>query len=156
MSAPTRTLTGNTGLLLHQGKIQTDGWRLITDENLNTTPPGEKLILPLQRWLRENNHRNGVWLDSHESVEPLLNALATIPVIALRFPLFTDGRAYSQARLLRQRYGYRGEIRAIGDVLRDQLAYMARCGFDAFALREDQEPQECLAALTEISIRYQE
>lgn len=156
MSAATGTLTASTGLLLRQGEIQTDTWRLITDENLNTIPPGEKLILPLQRWLTEGNHESGVWLDSHETVEPLLDALTTIPVIALRFPLFTDGRAYSQARLLRQRYGYRGEIRAIGDVLRDQLAYMARCGFDVFALREDQEPQECLAALTEISIRYQE
>ena len=56
-------------------------------------------------------------------------------LVALEFPKFTDGRAYSQARLLRERYGYRGEIRAVGDVLRDQLRFMARSGFDAFELR---------------------
>jgi uncharacterized protein (DUF934 family) len=63
-------------------------------------------------------------------------------LIAVRFPKFGDGRGYSIARLLRERYGYRGELRAVGDVLRDQLLFMKRSGFDSFSLREDQDPDE--------------
>jgi uncharacterized protein (DUF934 family) len=73
-------------------------------------------------------------------VEEIADDLEHFQVIALNFPAFTDGRHYSSARLLRDRYGYKGEMRAIGDVLRDQLFYMRRCGFDAFAVRPDRDP----------------
>jgi uncharacterized protein (DUF934 family) len=73
----------------------------------------------------------------------------------VRFASFTDGRGYSLARMLRERYGYRGELRAIGDVLRDQIYYLSRCGFDAFALRADQKPEQALAALDDFSEAYQ-
>jgi uncharacterized protein (DUF934 family) len=63
-----------------------------------------------------------------------------LPGHRLNFPAFTDGRNYSNARLLRDRYGFKGELRAIGDVLRDQLFFMHRCGFDAFAMRADKDP----------------
>ncbi len=141
--------------LIKQGLACHDAWRLLTEQDLGSAQLGEKLILPLPLWLAERRHECGVWLDSQETVEPLLDALPHLPLIALRFPLFTDGRGYSQARLLRQRHGYRGELRAIGDVQRDQIAYMARCGFDAFQIREDQDIAECIAALGEISIAYQ-
>lgn len=75
-------------------------------------------------------------------------------VIILDFPAFKDGRAYSQARLLRERYGYAGEIRARGDILRDQLLFMARCGFDAFEF-EDDDIAGAKAALDEFSFAYQ-
>jgi len=81
--------------------------------------------------------------------------LAHFQVIALNFPSFTDGRHYSSARLLRERYGYKGEIRAIGDVLRDQLFYMRRCGFDAFAIRADRDPVDALEGLKDFSVTYQ-
>jgi uncharacterized protein (DUF934 family) len=73
----------------------------------------------------------------------------------VHFPTFTDGRGYSTARLLRERYGYRGELRAVGDVLRDQLFYLSRVGFDAFALRQDQDAEGALASLADFSESYQ-
>lgn len=80
---------------------------------------------------------------------------AQIRVIAINFPRFGDGRGYSIARLLRERYGYKGELRAIGEVARDQLHAMAQCGFDAFQLREGEDPQEALAAFGDFSDTYQ-
>ena len=73
----------------------------------------------------------------------------------MNFPKFTDGRGYSSARLLRDRYSFRGEIRAIGDVLQDQLFYMKRCGIDAYALREDKDIVAALASLRDFSETYQ-
>ena len=93
----------------------------------------------------------GVWLGPDDDVAPLLPWLATLPLIAIRFPVFTDGRGYSLARLLRGRHGYAGELRAVGDVLRDQLYFLQRCGFDSFALRADQPPEEALAAFHDYS-----
>ena len=75
--------------------------------------------------------------------------------VEVNFPSFTDGRGYSIARLLRERHGYRGEVRAVGDVQRDQLFYLARCGFDAFLLRDGQDAGESLAALNDFSEAYQ-
>ncbi|WP_240433631.1 DUF934 domain-containing protein [Solimonas sp. K1W22B-7] len=78
------------------------------------------------------------------------------PLINLEFPGFADGRAYSQARILRDRHGYRGEIRASGGaVVRDQLHGMARCGINSFELRADQDPQVCLAAFEDFGLAYQ-
>lgn len=127
-------------------------------------PPGQVLV-PLALWqarreelaARASRGEIGVWLDSHELPEPLAECggLDRFPVIAINFPKFTDGRGYSIAVLLRSRYGYRGELRAIGDVLRDQLFYMKRCGFDAFALREDKDIDSALASLDDFTDTYQ-
>jgi uncharacterized protein (DUF934 family) len=89
----------------------------------------------------------GVWLDSHEDPEALADDLDRLSLVAVNFPKFTDGRGYSIARLLRERYHYQGEIRAIGDVLQDQLFYMQRCGIDAYALRADKDIEKALAGL---------
>ena len=75
--------------------------------------------------------------------------------VEVNFPSFTDGRGYSIARLLRERYGYEGELRAVGDVQRDQLFYLSRCGFDAFLLREGEDAEEAIAALQDFSDAYQ-
>jgi len=75
--------------------------------------------------------------------------------VEVNFPSFTDGRGYSIARLLRERHGYLGELRAVGDVQRDQLFYLARCGFDAFLLRDGLDAQEALSALHDFSEAYQ-
>ena len=80
--------------------------------------------------------------------------MQVLRVIAVEFPQFTDGRGYSIARLLRERYRYTGELRAVGDVLRDQLYLMAECGFDAFALREDRDANDALAGLRDFSGLY--
>ena len=97
----------------------------------------------------------GVWLDSDEEAEEIGEDVDNFQVIALNFPAFTDGRSYSNARLLRDRYRYTGELRAIGDVLRDQLFYLHRCGFDAFAIRADKDPYEALEGLKDFSVTYQ-
>ena len=81
--------------------------------------------------------------------------LGRLDVVAFEFGAFTEGRCYSRARLLRERYGYRGEIRALGDVSTDRLAFMERCGFNAFELRDDCDPREALAAFAELSDVYQ-
>lgn len=81
--------------------------------------------------------------------------LPGVACVEVNFPLFTDGRGYSIARLLRERYGYEGELRAVGDVQRDQLFYLSRCGFDAFLLRDGEDPEEAIAALQDFSDAYQ-
>jgi uncharacterized protein (DUF934 family) len=85
----------------------------------------------------------------------LAGALAEVRVIAVNFPKYSDGRGYSIARLLRERYGYRGELRATGVVARDQLHAMAQCGFDTFELREGEDAQAALAAFGDFSEAYQ-
>ena len=90
--------------------------------------------------------------DDPAGVADRLHSAARVEV---NFPSFTDGRGYSIARLLRERLGYQGELRAVGDVQRDQLFYLARCGFDAFLLRDGQDAGESIAALTDFSEAYQ-
>lgn len=82
-------------------------------------------------------------------------ALQGVERVELNFPKFTDGRAYSAAALLRSRYGFKGEIRAIGDVLRDQLQNLRRCGFDAFAVREGRDLEDALRGFADFSEHYQ-
>jgi uncharacterized protein (DUF934 family) len=122
---------------------------------------GTAAIVPLARWLqwradgREPHPDAGVWLQPDDDFEALLPDLVRLPLIAVNFPVFTDGRGYSVARLLRERHGYRGELRAVGDVLRDQLYFLRRCGFDAFALRADQDAALALRAFDDYSVSYQ-
>lgn len=148
--------------IIKKGALIPESWHLLPKEaNLDHLPNSDDIIVPLALWL-EHSHalKNrdgglGIWLDSDEEIETVLSDLGYFQVIALNFPSFTDGRHYSTARLLRERYGYQAEIRAIGDVLRDQLFYMQRCGFDAFALRPDSDPHAALAAFHDFSVAYQ-
>lgn len=128
--------------------------------------PGGKVIVPLSVWLgrrpelesRLTSGRLGVWLDSFEEPETLVAGVQDIndfAVIAVNFPRFIDGRGYSVGRLLRERFGYRNELRAIGDVLRDQLFFFKRCGFDSFKLRDGRDPRDALAGLADFSDPYQ-
>jgi uncharacterized protein (DUF934 family) len=100
-------------------------------------PPGD-VIISLSRFQLEGEallgegRSVGVRLESHEEVEALVYDLPQLSVAALAFPKFGDGRAYTSARLLRERFNFKGEVRAVGDVLREQAGYMRRCGFDAF------------------------
>ncbi|MHC2144460.1 uncharacterized protein (DUF934 family) [Pseudomonas sp. 210_17 TE3656] len=111
-----------------------DGWQLVRDSE-SVLPEG-LLILPLDLWLaRQASHpggRDGLWLGPDDEVEPLQPWLAQLPLIAIDFPSFRDGRGYSQAYLLRTRLGWHGELRAIGDVLRDQLSHMRPVRFRQF------------------------
>ena len=101
----------------------------------------------------------GVWLAAGEDVAALADDLALLQVIGLHFPKFTDGRSYSAATLLRTRYGYQGELRAIGQVLRDQFNYMTRCGFDALQPQAerytDEQLESAIASIDDFTQPYQ-
>jgi uncharacterized protein (DUF934 family) len=139
-------------------EIIEDRWQHLADDA--DLPPGP-VIVSLARWKRERatllerGEPVGVRLPNTANVSELAEDLPKLAVVALEFPKFADGRAHSQARLLRERHGYRGELRAVGDVLRDQLFFMARNGFDAFELRPDRCLEDALEAFGEFSDSYQ-
>jgi uncharacterized protein (DUF934 family) len=139
--------------IIKDGRIVADAWRLLPAEGDlgDLAAAGELLLLPLVRWQALAAPQHGVWLAPDDALDALLPALPRIPLIAVHFPSFTDGRGYSLARLLRQRHGFSGELRAIGDVLRDQLYFLQQCGFNAFDLRADQPLDEALVALRDYS-----
>ena len=151
--------------LIKNGRIVDDHWpvaRLAEGQTAQDFPlPAAAALLPLTVWqarrqeILATGKEIGIWLESSEEPETIADDLEHFAIIGVDFPRFTDGRAYSTARLLRERYGYRGEIRAIGDVLRDQLFFMKRCGFDAYALREDKDITAALDALDDFSESYQ-
>lgn len=150
--------------LINRTSIIDNPWTLLkvdADPEILQSAAGKNLIVPVKFWQLYKNEVNGyagdiaIWLDSNEQVAQIAEDLHSFPLIALNFPLFSDGRSYTNARELRQRYNYKGEIRAIGDVLRDQLYYMAQCGFDSFELREDQDAEFCLHAFTDFKTNYQ-
>ena len=124
-------------------------------------PRGADLIVPLALWrLRRDDllHHTGgvgVWLDAGDDPEAIALDLHRLDLVAVNFPKFSDGRGFSTARLLRERYGFEGELRAIGDVGRDQLAFLERCGFDAFQLRDGVDARRALASFDEVSVEYQ-
>jgi uncharacterized protein (DUF934 family) len=128
--------------------------------------PAGKVIVPFKVWIARKEELRlklaagelGVWCASFEVIEDLLATVDDInvfPVIAWDFVRFTDGRGYSAAVLLRQRHGYRNELRAIGDVLRDQLFYLRRCGFDAYEPRADRPADAALTGFADFSEPYQ-
>ena len=94
-------------------------------------------------------------LEPADDPEKLLGDLPSVDRVEVHFPRFGDGRGYSLARLLRSRYGYTGELRAVGQFTRDHLAFMERAGFDAFELREGEDAHEALAAFEQVSVSYQ-
>jgi uncharacterized protein (DUF934 family) len=94
-------------------------------------------------------------LEPHEDPAAIADRLGAAARVEVSFPKFTDGRGYSIARLLRERHGYQGELRAVGDVQRDQLCYLSRMGFDAFLLREGEDARAALADLAGFSETYQ-
>ena len=151
-------------ILIKEGVVAPDEWTLLkeaTGPEVLQVVPGKNFIVPLAFWrdyqpeMQDYNGRFAIWLDSHENVNDIGPGLHDIPLVALNFPVFSDGRAYTNARELREKLNYQGEVRAIGDVLRDQLFYMARCGFNAFQLRHDQDVEACLAAFKDFHTGYQ-
>lgn len=147
--------------------VVADDWSVLRlDEGQNAEQavvPDGKVIVPLGVWqaheaalaARAAQGALGVWLGPDERPEALKGQLDKFAVVAVDFPKFTDGRGYSIAFNLRKRLGYTGELRAIGDVLRDQLFSMHRVGFDAYATRPDRSIDEALKGLTDFSETYQ-
>jgi len=145
--------------LLRNGRIEADEWIAVGDGD--PVPADEPVIVPLPRWLDERQtltYRKaplGVRLRSDQPPSLIQDDIDRFALVALEFPTFTDGRAYSYARLLRERLGFKGELRAVGNVLRDQLMFMARCGFDAFEADLRGGPEVWEASLAEIDVWYQ-
>ena len=151
--------------IIKNGQIIDDGWQVLKLAEEQTaeasTLPDAPTLMPLAVWLARKDEilagkqPVGIWLESNEGPETIANDLAHFTVIGVNFPKFADGRGYSTARLLRERFAYTGEIRALGDVLRDQLFLLRRCGFDAFAVRQDKDIEAALAGLNAFSESYQ-
>ena len=145
--------------VIRDGKvIENDGWEHVPDDG---PLPDADAIVGLKRWQAERvalvaRHGGiGVRMTGADALDPILGDLGRLGVVAFDIANFKDGRSYSLARLLRTRHGYKGEIRAVGDVLRDQIFFMRRCGFDAFELRADRSAEDALAAFREFSVTYQ-
>lgn len=147
-------------LINQHGLVLSDPWRCVgSEDELGEICPSatQHLILSMPLWLEqgqrlaERGHSIGLWLGPQDEPEVLAPALESLPVIAVHFSTFTDGRGYSQGRILHERMGYRGDLRAIGDVLRDQIYLLYKCGFNSFELRADQSPEEAVAALNDFS-----
>jgi len=144
---------------LHAGRarVEPDDWHLLESAEWDGQPGA---VLPLALALAQTAcvraaGRVGLWLgpaDDPAEAVPLFDALS---LIGVQFPKFTDGRGYSTAYLLRTRLGWRGELRALGDVLQDQLFALRRVGFDSFALRADRDPSAALAGFDAFTGSYQ-
>ena len=143
--------------LIEGGTVVDDRWTLLRDAaTLADVPDAVPVIVPLVLWQARRaalfaRGDVGVWLAPGDDPGALAADIRVLPLIAVDFPQFTDGRGYSIARLLRDRHGFKGELRAIGDILRDQLYALAECGFDAFAIRADRDAREALAGLHDFS-----
>lgn len=146
--------------LIKDGQSVTqDPWTLVEADS--GIPDTGAVILPLayyreqrDEW-RASGRAVGVWLNDAEFAEDVADLLDEVELVALHFPKFADGRGFSKARLLRERYRYPGEIRAIGDFLPDQAFYLKRCGVNAFACRNAQEAETTARLLDTFSVRYQ-
>lgn len=156
--------------LIDRQGVRADDWRLHEGPADGASPDAapasdtshsDALLVPLQAWLsqrdalRARNARLGVLLGPADDPAALAGDLDSLQMVAVAFPAFTDGRGYSIARLLRERHGWRGELRAVGEVLRDQLFYMSRCGFDSFALADGEPAEEALRHFETFSEPYQ-
>ena len=150
--------------IIRNRSVVDDPWQLLRPGDHGRQPAiplAGDIIVPLTLWRAEREAvsfragRIGVWLDSYEDPAVIAEDLRLFGVVAVNFPTFSDGRGYSIARLLRERYGWKGELRAIGHVFRDQLFFLASCGFNSFALRDGEDPREALAAFGDFSDAYQ-
>lgn len=147
------------GDLLLNGQTATDDWQIIDDDS--AIPAGGKVIIGWDRWkaeatsLASTDAEIGVAIPNDLDVAAEGGKLVDANMISIDFPAFSDGRGYSQARLLRERFSFKGQIRATGDVLADQAYYMFRCGFDALVPRHDQEMPQMAQSWKDFNLAYQ-
>jgi uncharacterized protein (DUF934 family) len=125
-------------------------------------PVSDRLLVPLAVYAADaesittvSKAGPGIIVTGDTEPDDILPWLPALKLIAIEFPKFTDGRGYSLARLLRERHGFRGELRAVGDVLRDQIFLMHRCGFNAFEVRADRSLEDALHGLRDFTVTYQ-
>lgn len=138
--------------LISRGQIVEDQWQAVDPD---APSPGRGQVLSLDQWLAlADKPGYAVQLEPGQAPAPLFEHLDAIPLIAINFPVFTDGRGFSYGRELRER-GFQGELRACGHFIRDQLSYLQRCGFDAFQMADESLLEESLSSLSDFSEAYQ-
>jgi uncharacterized protein (DUF934 family) len=150
--------------LIKDGAIVDNTWTLLAKpegEAAAVEVPAGQVIVPLSVWQAQKDQLQsrtdlGVWLDSDEVAEDIGEEANRFPVIGVNFPGFMDGRSFSTARILRERYGFRGELRAVGNFIRDQLCYLRRCGVNAFAFANPEVDLEvAIKSLDDFNEYYQ-
>lgn len=149
--------------LIKSGRLQADVWHVleVVEGQPAVVPQAGRWIVPLRVWreqrdqLLSRGQDIGVRLEPADDPAGLAQDVAHLALIAVNFPAFNDGRGYSTARLLRERHGFRGELRAVGDIFQDQLFLLMRCGFDALLLREGEDEQAAIRSLGVFSEAYQ-
>jgi uncharacterized protein (DUF934 family) len=155
--------------LIRQREVVVDAWREASDDDVvpssdvaeSGAAGGHSLIIPIARWRVERQQwsastlRLGVRMGPADRIETLEPDLARLSLVAIEFTGPSEGRGYTHARILRDRYRFTGELRAVGHVKRDQLLFMARCGFDAFELSEGADAGEALASFDDFTVAYQ-
>lgn len=145
--------------LLKDGRLVEDKWQRLEEHEV--VPTEGAVIIDLERWQVERENLKGraaplgLLLMPGQSPEEIADDLSQFDLIALAFPAFKDGRAYSYARILRERLGFTGELRAVGEVLQDQLFFMARVGFDAFEVNERTSEGDFAAEMAKFPAVYQ-
>ena len=146
-------------LIRNGALVPEDPWRFFAEGE--ALPADGAALVTAKRWATERERligRNapiGVKLEAGDQANAIAADLDRFGLVAVDFPKFNDGRGYSAARLLRERYGYKGEIRAVGRVLRDQLLLMLRCGFDGFDLADKDPVGAWAQAVGDMSVFYQ-
>lgn len=145
--------------IIKDRKIVEDGFVHVDDAA--ELPAQGDIIVSLDRYrelraqLQKRSGKVGVRLKSSQEAAAVADLLAEVALVAVEFPIFRDGRGYSTARILRERHGWKGELRAVGDVMRDQLYFMERCGFNAFELKAGKPLDSAVKAFAEFSVTYQ-
>ena len=144
--------------LINDTGVLDDNWTLV--EDIDSELPSGNILVPAPYWLDNRDALNargnvGIWLASDVELAPYLSLISSLPLIAVHFPAFANGRGYSLARLVKERSDFSGELRAIGDVLLDQLFFMRRCGFDSYLLKDGLSGQKALDFFSTFTDPYQ-
>lgn len=147
--------------LIKDGVVEEDEWTDVSQDDSDSVAHDGPLIVSLEQWRQSRSllvRRNpplGIRLQSDQPPELIVDDLDRFEIVVLEFPKLQDGRAFSYARLLRERYDFKGEIRAVGDVFQDQIYFMQRCGFTSYVLPEGRNPDGAIGALNSFSVAYQ-
>lgn len=145
--------------IIKDKQIIEDSWLHISD---NDEIVDGDITLSLARWQKKvtelTDHKGsiGIRLAPSDKVEDISADLVNFNLIALEFPAFTDGRSFSQARLLRSRYGFKGDIRALGSYMPDQVFYLSRVGVNSFQLEKPEEITVALSTMNDFTVKYQD
>lgn len=151
----------NNNVVIKDGKITDNLWKIVNEDHSDLRQ--DNIILPYSVWLanqdelsqRVSEGKIGLLLEGDHNLQEQNEGIADFALITINFPGFMDGRGFSVARLLRERYGFTGELRASGGVIRDQLCYLQRCGFSSFDLDADINIEAAVESLNDFSEGYQ-